>query len=101
MDDIKTELEEFNKPDWRRFGSKAGLSYTTLNAIQANKTNVDDRFEECLACWLRRQDKVGDKGKPSWRRLAEILDEIGDQALAEKIRDRKGKLKLLIISLHY
>ena len=89
---VKTELKEFNKPDWREFGSKAGLSYTTLNGIQANKTNVDDRFEECLACWLRRQDKVDEQGKPSRIRLAEILDEIGDRALADKIRDRKGKL---------
>ena len=101
LHNVKTELKEFNKPDWRKFGSEAGLSYNTLNAIQANKTNVEDRFEDCLACWLKIQDKVGEKGKPSRIRLAEILDEIGDQALAEKIRDRKGELKLLIISLHY
>ena len=93
LDNIKTELEEFKKLDWRRFGSKAGLSYNTLNGIQANKTNVDDHFEECLACWLRREDKVDKQGKPSWRRLAEILEELGDRALADKIRDRKGKLK--------
>ena len=93
LDNVKTELKEFNKPDWREFGSEAGLSYTTLNEIQANKTNVQDRFEECLACWLRRQDKVDDKGKPSWRRLVEILDEIGDRALADTIRNRKGNLK--------
>ena len=101
MDNIKTELEEFDKSDWRRFGSKAGLSYNTLNAIQANKKKVDDCFEECLACWLRREDKVDEKGKPSWRRLAEIVEKLGDRALADKIRDREGKLKLLIISLHY
>ena len=92
---VKTELKEFNKPDWREFGSEAGLSYTTLNGIQDNKTKVEDRFEECLACWLRREDKVDEKGKPSRIRLAEILDEIGDRALAEKIRHKKGKLYLL------
>ena len=105
LDSVLTELKGFNNPDWiefgskefkksdwREFGSKAGLSYNTLNGIQANKTNVEDRFEECLACWLRREDKVDEKGKPSWRRLVEILEELGDRALADKIRERKGKL---------
>ena len=92
LDKVKTKLKEFNNPDWREFGSKAGLSYNTLNEIEADKTKVKDRFEECLACWLRRQDKVDEKGKPSWRRLVEILEELGDRALADKIRDRKGIL---------
>ena len=96
LHNVKTVLKEFNKPDWRKFGSEAGLSYITLNGIQANKTNVEDRFEECLACWLKIQDKVDEKGKPSRGRLAEILDEIGDRALAKKIRDRKGKFKHVI-----
>ena len=96
MDKVKTELKEFKKSDWKKFGSEAGLSYNTLDEIEENKTKVEDRFLECLACWLRRQDKVNDKGKPSLRRLAEILYEIGDQALAEKIRDRKGKFKHVI-----
>ena len=92
LDNVATELKEFNKPDWREFGLKAGLSYNTLNGIQANKTNVDDRFEECLACWLKRKDKVDKQGKPSWRRLVEILEELGDRSLADEIRGRKGKL---------
>ena len=97
LDKVKTELKQFNKSDWREFGLKAGLSYSTLDEIEDdNKTKAKDRFLECLACWLKRQDKVDDKGKPSWRRLAEILYEIGDQALAEKIRDRKGKFKHVI-----
>ena len=98
---VKTELEEFKKSDWREFGSEAGLSYNTLDKIEANKTKVEDRFEECLACWLKRQNKVDEQGKPSWRRLAEILDKIGDRALAKKIRDRKGKLILLNHPFYY
>ena len=101
LDNVKTELEGFKKSDWREFGLKAGLSYNTLNEIENNKKEVKDRFEECLACWLRREDKVDEKGKPSWKRLVEILKELGDRALADKIRDRKGKLKFLIISLYY
>uniref|UniRef100_A0A1X7TSD7 Death domain-containing protein n=1 Tax=Amphimedon queenslandica TaxID=400682 RepID=A0A1X7TSD7_AMPQE len=94
LHDVKTELKEFNTSDWRKFGSVAGLRYNTLNIIQENKTKVEDRFEECLACWLRREDKVDSKGKPSWRRLADILEELGDKALADKIRSRKGEQQL-------
>ena len=99
LDNVKTELEEFNKPDWREFGSKAGLRYNTLNKIEADKTKVKDRFEECLSCWLTREDKVDEKGKPSWRRLVEILEELGDRALADTIRERKGKLYIVFIVL--
>ena len=101
MDNVKTELKEFKKSDWREFGSKAGLSYNTLNGIEDDKKKVKDRFEECLACWLRREDKVDEKGKPSWRRLAEILKELGDRTLADKIRGRKGISNLLIIGFYY
>ncbi|XP_019859374.1 PREDICTED: uncharacterized protein LOC109587585 [Amphimedon queenslandica] len=90
LHDVKTELKEFTTSDWRKFGSVAGLKYNTLNNIQENKTKVEDRFEECLACWLRRKDDVDSKGKPSWRRLVEILEELGERALADKISNRKG-----------
>uniref|UniRef100_A0A1X7SYV7 Death domain-containing protein n=1 Tax=Amphimedon queenslandica TaxID=400682 RepID=A0A1X7SYV7_AMPQE len=89
LNDLETELKEFKKSDWRKFGSEAGLSYNTLDEIVAdNKGNTHQCFVECLSCWLKRKDNVDKRGKPSWSRLGEILDEL-DRTLADKIRSRK------------
>ena len=95
LQDILDELKKFSVCNWRKFGLKAGLCNNTLDRIEANKTKVEDKFAECLSCWLRREDKVNKQGKPSWNRLAEILEEL-DRSVAGEIKDRirhtKGKL---------
>lgn len=91
LDAIVKELKLFSKDKWDTFGLKAGLYQPTLSAIEANHNkDVDKCFRECVSCWLQKQDKVEEKGVPTWRRLADILEEVGDKALAENIRKRAG-----------
>lgn len=94
LNDLETELNNFKKSEWKKFGSKAGLNYSTLDEIEADKKgNIHQCFVECLSCWLRRKDNVDSKGKPSWRRLVEILEELGERTLADEVRGRKGEKK--------
>ena len=104
LNSVLTKLEQgqFSEVKWDDFGLKAGLYKNTLDKIKAgNKENTHQCFVECSSCWLRGEDDVNKQEKPSWRRLVEILKELGQQGLADDIRDRKGKLKFLVISLYY
>ena len=92
LDAILNQLEQFPKDKWHDFGLKAGLYDPTLITIRANhRGNCEECFRECLACWLKRADNVDEKGKPTWQRLADILEEMNEKALADEIRNNKGQ----------
>ena len=92
LDAILNQLELFPKDKWEEFGSKAGLYAPTLSTIGANhRGDCEKCFERCLSRWLERADKVDEKGKPTWQRLTDILEEMGNKALADTIRNNKGQ----------
>ena len=91
LDAILNQLELFPKDKWHDFGLKAGLYAPTLSVIgDTHRGNSEECFKRCLSLWLERADNVNEKGKPTWQRLAEILEEMGKKALADTIRIEKG-----------
>uniref|UniRef100_A0A1X7SQP1 Death domain-containing protein n=1 Tax=Amphimedon queenslandica TaxID=400682 RepID=A0A1X7SQP1_AMPQE len=87
LNSVLTKLKEYSKANWQEFGLEAGLYKKTLEEIEANKTGVQQRFIECVSCWLQRQDGVDNQGRPSWLRLAKILENVGaERALVDKIQ---------------
>ena len=95
LSDILSVLTTFRKDRWEEFGLKAGLMYEpTLSNIAANhkSSGVEKCFKECLSAWLRMADEVQERGVPTWLRLAEIMEDLGDKAIADSIRRIKCKL---------
>ena len=92
LDAILNWLELFPKDKWEEFGLKAGLYAPTLSTIKNTyRGDSEECFRRCLSLWLERADNVDGKGKPTWQRLTAILEEMGNKALADTIRNNKGQ----------
>ena len=74
-DDLGDVLEEVTDvTKWFDTGLALGLKYPTLEKIKIkNREDVDDCRRDMLVRWLRRVDKVDQKGLPSWRSLVRAL----------------------------
>ena len=88
MDLVLTRLKLFNRCNWNEFGLSAGLHHNTLNEIKDDHKKAKDCFRECVASWLRREDNVDNKGIPTLLRSADIVEETGDRAAADDIRNK-------------
>ena len=93
MSHILNQLKLFPKDKWHDFGLKAGLYAPTLSAIEGD---CEECFRRCLTLWLERADNVDEEGKPTWQRLAEILEEMGNKALADEIRGQNNNVFCII-----
>ena len=92
LDAILNWLELFPEDKWEEFGLMAGLYAPTLSVIEdTHRGDCEECFKRCLSLWLERADNVDGKGKPTWQRLADILEEMGNKALADTIRIGKGQ----------
>ena len=92
LDAILHWLKRFPRDKWEEFGLMAGLYAPTLSTIRdTHRGNSEECFRRCLSLWLIRADNVDGKGEPTWQRLADIMEEMGNKALADEIRIEKGQ----------
>ena len=89
LDDIIDSLQcnHFKSFYWKELGLHLGLYMSTLDEIDDKcRGNPRKCLQECLASWLRKEDKVTSKGGPTWTSLATALDKIGEHKIASVIR---------------
>ena len=98
LDIVIEELTIFNQlvySNWYEFGLHLGLYDPTLNAIKKDHGECKPCLIQCMSAWLR-EDKVREKGGPSWSLLATALDTIEEKCIATNIRDKYCTSKQLI-----
>ena len=87
LDDVMKMLKSIDYTQWITLGISLGLYYNTLGIIEEKcRGDVKKCLLKCMAAWLRGEDKVREKGGPSWSSLAEALEEIGENDIARNIR---------------
>uniref|UniRef100_A0A1X7UB74 Death domain-containing protein n=2 Tax=Amphimedon queenslandica TaxID=400682 RepID=A0A1X7UB74_AMPQE len=92
-----TILNQLDCTKWIQFGLHLGLYDPRLKTIETDyKGKTVECFHECMSAWLRGEDKVREKGGPSWSSLATALDTIEEKSIATNIRDKYCKPKQLI-----
>ncbi|XP_019856242.1 PREDICTED: uncharacterized protein LOC105313967 isoform X1 [Amphimedon queenslandica] len=92
LDTVIEELTILNQLDctkWYQFGLYLGLYDLRLKAIDTDyRGKTVECFRECMSAWLRGEDKVREKGGPSWSSLATALDTIEEKCIASYIRNK-------------
>ena len=81
--------EGFNVSSWLRLGLELDLNHQTLKAIEINNGR-DPTYclLDCLAAWLKGQDKVKEKGGANWTTLTRALDKIGECCVAKYLSEK-------------
>ena len=86
LDDVIDELQSIDYTEWKVLGLILGLFYNTLGMIEEKcRGNAEKCLMECMAAWLKGEDKVREKGGPSWSSLARTLEKIGANDIASNI----------------
>ena len=68
-----------------RLGEKLGLNGRKLRKRKDSDTFLDDLVGD----WLERKDRVDKVGKPTWRKLVEVLRKVGQNGLANDIIEKE------------
>ena len=87
MVDITEYLNEIRKTEILKLGLVLGLSHTKLKANMDSDTFLSD----VIAAWLRKEDYVEEKAKPSWTTLVNALKHstVKQEGIANRIAQDK------------
>ena len=85
-------LKNLEKTHIYHLGLVLGLRKNRVKTMMDSVVFLDD----VIAAWLRKEDKVTEKGEPSWIVLVNALKHprVGQTGIANKIAEDKGHLML-------
>ena len=87
-----TCMKNLEKTHIYHLGLVLGLRQNRVKTMMDSVVFLDD----VIAAWLRKEDKVTEKGEPSWTVLVNALKHcrVGQTGIANKIAEDKGHLML-------
>ena len=75
------------KAKWEKIGLGLGLSCSTLDQIRSDKHNEPGQcLYATLKAWINSEDKLAEV---TWRALIRALAQVGETALAERLKAEK------------
>ena len=99
------KINHFLDSKWLNLGLQLGLLMDTLKNIEAQyEKDVSRCLLECLSQWLKRVDKVDERGGPNWDTLANALSKVGERFSADNARQKglckeKNRVQLYIVTI--
>ena len=87
INNITRYLHPLDKTAVFNLGIVLGLDYNRLKAMM----DIPTFLQDMLAGWLQKVDRVLEIGVPTWRRLAEALEDprVGQKGIAREIEQNK------------
>ena len=87
--DVTDYLHNMDKTHIYNLGLVLGLTQTKVKNM---KETSDTFLDDVITAWLRREDKVPEKGEPSWTVLVNALihRRVGQTGIANDIAKDKG-----------
>ena len=85
LEQVLTSLNNnnYDASTWHDLCLGLGLLEHTLNAIEDEKNNLNDRLRTCLYKWLQRVDQVDNKGGATWTSLGKALKDTDQRTVAK------------------
>ena len=87
--DVRPVLKGFSSTKWKKLGRGLRIDEQHLTTIGANNL-IQGGTEECLdqvlQTWLKRNYNDNKYGLPTWKYLADAVEESGEKALADNVR---------------
>ena len=77
------KISNYDVSTWHDLCLNLGLNEGTLNTIEKDKSDSNERLRDCLYKWLNRVDQVDSKGGATKSSLVRALESIGQKPVAE------------------
>lgn len=86
VDKVTDYLLDLQPADIHNLGITLGLSYSRLKSMESSETFRNDM----IASWLKKEDQVTEKGKPTWKTLVKALKHprVKQEGVAKKIIEK-------------